>query len=308
LLIEATLLGSGTKFSTYTYDFYIKEFSGEKLISSLEVFPTAYYCNQDGNYDTELRKRLSDRGQRYFNMCTKGPYQYKYDGTANVSPTGPHRLTSKGRGADSIFTFSDNRLASYDAEEVDVTSINMSGNQSRVIVDNYAFLKSGRNPMKRGDTPPLERKIPSVESDCVCPICKVSPLQKWKPDFGEAFSANENRLMSLPPRLLGFALKNKVWGQFLVDKLTPINFIDDPEHLNPFLNELQLETKSKEQLMALVRYHKATSMGKQANDGKCIDPSSFNVIEGKGQGFAILLHGPPGVGKTLTAETMAIAT
>ncbi|KAF6816154.1 hypothetical protein CMUS01_12327 [Colletotrichum musicola] len=34
----------------------------------------------------------------------------------------------------------------------------------------------------------------------------------------------------------------------------------------------------------------------------------MDVVEGKGQGLVILLHGPPGVGKTLTAETVALAT
>ena len=33
-----------------------------------------------------------------------------------------------------------------------------------------------------------------------------------------------------------------------------------------------------------------------------------DVVQGKGQGLAILLHGPPGVGKTLTAETVALAS
>lgn len=34
----------------------------------------------------------------------------------------------------------------------------------------------------------------------------------------------------------------------------------------------------------------------------------LDPIEGKGRGLAILLHGPPGVGKTLTAEAVALAT
>lgn len=299
----------GSKYSTYTYEFYIKEFGGEKLISSLDVFPTDFYCNQEGKYDdSQLRKKLCERGRRYYDLSAEEPNQCRYDGTAIVSPIGPHRLTTKGRGADSLFTYSDHRLAGFDAEEVEVTSIDMSSNQSRVIVDNYAFLKSERNPMKRGDMPPLGKKVPFFESGCVCSICKASPLQEWRPDSGEEFPADDSRLMSLPPRLLGFSLKDKVWGQFLVDKLKPINFIDDPEHLNPFQHELQLDMESKEQLMALVKYHKATSLRKQAEDRKGIDSKSFDVIEGKGQGLAILLHGPPGVGKTLTAETIAIAT
>jgi len=37
-------------------------------------------------------------------------------------------------------------------------------------------------------------------------------------------------------------------------------------------------------------------------------PEKSDIVEGKGKGLVILLHGPPGVGKTLTAETVALAT
>lgn len=37
-------------------------------------------------------------------------------------------------------------------------------------------------------------------------------------------------------------------------------------------------------------------------------PETFDIVEDKGKGLAILLHGAPGVGKTLTAEAIALAT
>ena len=310
----------GSKFSTYNYDFYIKEFGGEKPISSLEVFPTEFFCNKDGNYDdSQLRQQLSERGRKYCDLCAKEPttFQCEYQGTAIVTPSSLHRLTSKGRGEDALSSYSDPQWVHYDGQELDVTSIDITGKQSRVIIDNYAFLKSERNTMKRGDMPPLGKKVPYFEPDCVCGICKSSPLQQWRPEsrldrslngLGKAFSEDETRLLFLPPRLLGFALKDKVWGQFLVDKLTRISFPDTREQTDLFWGELQLEEESKELLMAFVKYHEAPSLRKSGQESGGIDAKAFDVIEGKGQGLAILLHGPPGVGKTLTAETIALST
>ena len=56
----------GTQFQTYSYDFYIRAFSGEKTISSLLVFPLEFYCNQDGVYgDEQLQADLLKRGRKH---------------------------------------------------------------------------------------------------------------------------------------------------------------------------------------------------------------------------------------------------
>lgn len=294
----------GSKFSTYTYDFYIQEYASEKPISSLEIFPIEYYCDENGKYDdSELRQQLLERGRKYCDLCTKDAlnFQCEYQGTALVTPNALHRLTSKGRGED-VWS-SDPRLA---LGELNVSSMEIAGKQSRVIIDNFAFLKSERNTMKRGDMPPLGKKAPFFESGCVCAICKSSPLQQWRPNstidhsvfgLGKTFTENEERLLFLPPRLLGFALKDKVWGQFLVTKLEPVS--GQREQVEPFWDELQLEKESKDLLMAFVRHHEARTL-RSYGEEEGIDAKAFDVIEGKGQGLAILLHGPPGVGKTLT--------
>lgn len=309
----------GTKFSTYSYDFYIKEFGGEKFINSLEVFPTEFFCDKDGKYDdSQLQQHLSERGKKYCDLCTGEPttFQCEYQGTALVMPSGLHRLASKGRVEDALLSYSDPRWTQYDGgQEVDVTSIDIVGKHSRVIVDNYAFLKSERNTMKRGDMPPLGKKVPYFDLDCVCEICKSSPLQQWRPEtildrslhgLGKAFSEDEIRLRYLPPRLLGFALKDKMWGQFLVDELTRVP--DRQEQMEPFWDELQLENESKELLMAFVKHHQAPSLQKFGPGAGGSDDKVLDIIEGKGKGLAILLHGPSGVGKTLTAEAIALAT
>ena len=106
---------------------------------------------------------------------------------------------------------------------------------------------------------------------------------------------NENFLV-FPPRVLGYATREKVWGQFNL-KLIKEPFEKQPDKFN---DNLQLDPKYKRLIKALVQSHELsnTTMGTHVED----------VVEEKGKGLVLLLHGPPGVGKTLTAETIAQAT
>ena len=86
------------------------------------------------------------------------------------------------------------------------------------------------------------------------------------------------------PALVGFSFSNKSWCHVLVNGLSPIKYND-----NAF-DELVLDSKRKQLIKALVRFG-----GDQVSD----------IIEGKSGGSIFLLHGPAGVGKTLTAEAIA---
>lgn len=102
----------------------------------------------------------------------------------------------------------------------------------------------------------------------------------------------------LPSRLLGYATREKVWGQFAVD-----NIQDTPDQdWKPFRQDLQLSQKYKDMIEALVESHKSSA----DYDEKL--QVEKDVVRDKGRGLVLLFHGPPGVGKTLTAETLAKAT
>lgn len=77
---------------------------------------------------------------------------------------------------------------------------------------------------------------------------------------------------------------SKTWGVSHVADLVQIDFRADA------FDYLVLEQHKKDILMGLIRCHRK-------------DYSDF--IDGKGQGLVFLLNGPPGVGKTLTAEATA---
>jgi hypothetical protein len=86
------------------------------------------------------------------------------------------------------------------------------------------------------------------------------------------------------PYVKGFSFVTKQWGRFSVGNISPIAYRDDA------FDQLVLAEDKKELVRALV-----TNGGGGFQD----------IISGKGGGCIFLLHGDPGVGKTLTAEAIA---
>ncbi|KAI3321547.1 P-loop containing nucleoside triphosphate hydrolase protein [Xylariaceae sp. AK1471] len=95
--------------------------------------------------------------------------------------------------------------------------------------------------------------------------------------------------MLCPPFAIGYSLAKKEWCRFLVQNLSPVQWKDDA------WDELILEEEQKLVLQALVTSH---SYPENARDQP----------EQKGKGLVILLHGSPGSGKTLSAESSAELT
>ncbi|KAF2210383.1 hypothetical protein CERZMDRAFT_69393 [Cercospora zeae-maydis SCOH1-5] len=85
----------------------------------------------------------------------------------------------------------------------------------------------------------------------------------------------------------GFSFTEKRWFEFFVDKLLP------PAWNTNCFDQLVLPAAQKDLVQALVANHV-----QQRSDFD-------DIVKGKGKGLILVLHGPPGVGKTLTAETVA---
>lgn len=85
-----------------------------------------------------------------------------------------------------------------------------------------------------------------------------------------------------------------------------------PEARDLGFNELVIPDKTRNLLVSLVEDHASKARARRDPE-KMTDAESnlrphVDLVRGKGQGLIILLHGPPGSGKTSTAETIAAYT
>ncbi|KAF2441843.1 ATPase [Karstenula rhodostoma CBS 690.94] len=103
----------------------------------------------------------------------------------------------------------------------------------------------------------------------------------------EPAKLSDYQYMLCTPILRGYSLTVKKWLSFYIDYVQAIKW-----NRNAFDN-LVLPAAQKKLVLALSKTQAATA-------------NSFDdVIAGKGKGMILLLSGPPGVGKTLTAEAVS---
>lgn len=103
-------------------------------------------------------------------------------------------------------------------------------------------------------------------------------------------STTDLQLVILPPIVSGFSLSKRKWGFFSLDNIHAIDWNEDA------YGDLQIDQKKKKTIRKLVKEHRE-------------NPDSFdNVIAGKGARLVLLLHGPPGSGKTMTAGMTVFAS
>ncbi|KAE9368085.1 P-loop containing nucleoside triphosphate hydrolase protein [Stipitochalara longipes BDJ] len=107
--------------------------------------------------------------------------------------------------------------------------------------------------------------------------------------FDRKAAPSETFLLLLQTTIQGFGFQDKKW------RTLAIEYLHDIDWNTKAFDRLVLKHHKKELVKALVTVHVTAS-------------ASTDVIEGKGNGLIMLLHGGPGTGKTLTAESVAELT
>ncbi|KAI1485396.1 P-loop containing nucleoside triphosphate hydrolase protein [Biscogniauxia mediterranea] len=103
--------------------------------------------------------------------------------------------------------------------------------------------------------------------------------------------ALRERLLARGRRFLDLAFTDLKFMEFFIDQLSPVVWDED------CFDKLVLDPTPKRTVEAPVAMH--------AREGRNAPEAFDDIIRGKGKGLAMVLHGPPGVGKTLTAECAA---
>ncbi|KAI4594834.1 hypothetical protein KJ359_007354 [Pestalotiopsis sp. 9143b] len=123
-------------------------------------------------------------------------------------------------------------------------------------------------------------RIPSLRSTFV----EVDELEPEK--LKEDSPPGGNFVYLFPAKIRGYNLKTKKWLELQVDRMQSVVW-----NTRAF-DRLVINSKTKRLIQALISNQIETER-------------STDLISGKGNGLILLLHGGPGTGKTLTAESVA---
>ncbi|CCF35661.1 hypothetical protein CH063_01351 [Colletotrichum higginsianum] len=114
----------------------------------------------------------------------------------------------------------------------------------------------------------------------------------------QAKDLQEEDLMLMQPYVYAFVLRSRQWVKVWTADLRDVVFENNFE-------DLVVPDEHKETVRALVKTHENTRASHLSSDIRPSMGSGLDLVKGKGAGLVILLHGPPGVGKTSTAECVA---
>ncbi|KAJ9144715.1 Fidgetin-like protein 1 [Pleurostoma richardsiae] len=276
-------------------------FDGEKEITSLPCFPLRFHPHYD-----VLLKHQTDMGIR-FRDCVEGGVRHQYySGWTLVTGMFPE-------------TDDEKKSKQEDPEHI----------ESEVVVD---FKEAARHiPEWPPNEEPIWHGSWKEETDMACPMtywskdgtnqqiyegadtiiirednihCKYAeayfeddkwvhekedtPDEEWKPVD----------LAILPKRVLGYVLRERKFARLDIQ-----NFQIKKEDRQVTLDDIKMKPSHRSIIRSTVSSHFDKKEKERTSDVPVYNP---DLIQGKGRGLVILLHGAPGVGKTATAEAVAL--
>lgn len=251
----------------------IPKYEGTKPIAHLAVFPLSFHSTE-----AEVRFRLIQRGDKMSELA--GSHYRAYNGVGwRTGAMGQiEKYSVKGRVV--IDGYGWNRFNPN--MSVYVTALHIKDNNTALGFDS-GEAQGGITDYGAND---YDDGLNRVEDDDGGMPMDGFFVEDDEDKIDKVQLSDEQKLIA-SPLVRGYALKEKLWLNFFV------NAVQDIAFNNKAFESLVLPANQKELILGFTSTQQAYR-------------SQFDdVIEGKGRGIILLLCGPPGVGKTLTAESVA---
>ncbi|KAJ6587644.1 P-loop containing nucleoside triphosphate hydrolase protein [Mycena vulgaris] len=278
---------------------YLPYFKGATRINSLDAFPLKFHPGE-----AQLREEITRRGQKWVKLI--GVHHMEYSGIAALKDAcNIVRHNVDGRIMVDRATFRRlNPNYSFPFPVAPKTDHDQYSNMNGGMLPS----PSGYAPQPLPPAPPQPFRQPQFQPAAFPPSWGMpgqaqgrsrstrkrrrvaDPIrtdalvvQSQTNATSENTDLSEEDLLLTPTVVYGFSLSDKIWLEFDVTKVLPVTWNDEA-----FAN-LVLPADRKTLLRSLVEVHH--------------EEAGFDdFVKGKGAGLVVNLFGPPGVGKTFSAE------
>jgi hypothetical protein len=284
----------GKSFGLGDHQVQIAAFKGHKKITSLSAYPLKYHKDPEG-----IRKQLIQRGMKFVALqgmnyrLQKGIAYMKHknsvvrfniNGRVMIDPAIFRRINPNYQ----LSYIKHDELSQDDVDDDDGDDSDDCGCSGGEDDDRETDkLRTVMWKDHKGKKWPIMLPQSVINQEA-----QDNPEVKMEADEEDTNSKRhvftEEELLIASPVVLGFAFSEKYWLEFSLSGIEEIKWNAEA------FDSLVLPDRIKQNLKGLVSSHRF-------NAAKTID----DVIQGKGKGLNVVLHGPPGVGKTLTGESIA---
>jgi hypothetical protein len=313
----------GTSFGAVRRTFDIESFVGEMGIESLEVYPIRYRENH-----AQLLDSLRAQGRKFASYLEERHQQYS---AWTLTRNPPWKATEPQDEILENESYEKMRHPEFIESDVvvDLTEAYQRVPDWRPRFHNARVNKSRRYEIEKDDmkiqhwlegAPGSGRQgLGYSQAEIVQKSDGIEILQRreclhrdafLKPRIygSRAFETNPKALelrdddfVLLPKRMFAYALRERRFIAVDLNHLKPVR-----REAGVF-EDLRIQREYKDVVRGLVMSHfRKKALERRYAAASREGPTSQDLIQGKGRGLVVLLHGVPGVGKTATAEAVAM--